>query len=90
MHQRALLAVFLRRRLDGARARMAQLEERMQALGPLSVLSRGYSLAFNEQGTLLRDASTVELGDSVTIVLARGRLGAKVEQVEKALAKAKP
>jgi exodeoxyribonuclease VII large subunit len=64
------------------RARLNGLSERVRTLGPTSVLARGYSLTFAADGTLVRDASTLERGDALSIVLARGRLGASVERIE--------
>jgi exodeoxyribonuclease VII large subunit len=52
-----------------------QLEER----GPLKVLERGYAIATDTAGNVLRDAAQVATGDQVNIQLHRGRLGAEVK-----------
>jgi exodeoxyribonuclease VII large subunit len=54
--------------------RMASLD----ALSPLSVLNRGFSITENERGEILRDAANVKTGDEVKIRLAKGRIEAKV------------
>ena len=54
--------------------KMAQLD----ALSPLSVLNRGFSIAENEKGEILRDAKNVSANDNVKIRLARGTIKAKV------------
>ena len=54
------------------------------ALSPLAVLSRGYAIAQREDGTLLRDANSVSIGDSVQVRLAKGQIGVKVDQIEEA------
>lgn len=59
--------------------KMAQLD----ALSPLSVLNRGFSIAENETGEILRDANDVETNDKVKIRLARGTIEARVESVNK-------
>ncbi|HXG84315.1 MAG TPA: exodeoxyribonuclease VII large subunit [Pyrinomonadaceae bacterium] len=55
----------------------------LDALSPLSVLKRGFSLVQTETGEILRDAGNVKEGDNVKIRLARGKLEAKVLFVEK-------
>jgi len=51
----------------------------LDALSPLAVLHRGYAIAQREDGTLLRDAKAVSIGDSVKVRLAKGRIKATVE-----------
>lgn len=59
--------------------RMASLD----ALSPLSVLNRGFSIAENEKGEILRDAEKVKADDKVKIRLAKGKIEAKVLSLEK-------
>jgi exodeoxyribonuclease VII large subunit len=47
---------------------------RLEALSPLNVLTRGYSLTQKPSGELLRDSSEVRVGDSVVTRLHRGRI----------------
>jgi exodeoxyribonuclease VII large subunit len=54
----------------------------LDALSPLSVLSRGYAIAQDSEGRLLRDAEAVSVGDQVNVRLARGRLNTMVQDVE--------
>ena len=53
-----------------------QLHER----SPLKVLERGYAIATDANGNLLRDAAQVQLGDAVSIQLHRGRLTTEVKK----------
>lgn len=55
----------------------------LNALSPLAVLSRGFSIAENETGEILRDAAKIKKGDEVKILLANGKLKTKVLEVEK-------
>jgi exodeoxyribonuclease VII large subunit len=48
------------------------------------VLSRGYALAFDEQGRLLRDAAQVAPGDALRVRLEKGALAARVVAREEA------
>jgi len=55
---------------------------RLQALSPLNVLARGYSLTRTADGArIVHSASQVRPGDRVEVLLAAGRLLAEVEQV---------
>jgi len=57
--------------------------ERLVALSPESVLSRGYSITQDAAtGVVLRGASETAAGRKVRIRLAAGRLGARVDEVE--------
>lgn len=69
-------------RLEDARSRLKIAVASLDALSPLAVLGRGYALARDARGNLLRDASAVEAGDQINLRLARGALIARVEQTE--------
>lgn len=51
---------------------------KLDAMSPLKVLSRGYSIASTEHGALLRSASQVEIGERIHISLCDGSLNAVV------------
>ena len=51
---------------------------KLDALSPLSVLARGYSITQNEDGRILRDAAAAKPGDKLKIRLERGKLNAEV------------
>ena len=57
--------------------------ERLLALSPDAVLSRGYSLTLDEEtGAVVRSATDTKVDRKLRIRLATGRLGARVEEVE--------
>jgi exodeoxyribonuclease VII large subunit len=66
---RVLLAK--RHRLESA---MVRLEER----SPFKILERGYSIAYDSAGRVLRSAEQVAIGDEISVRLARGELAAEV------------
>ena len=51
---------------------------KLDAMSPLKVLTRGYSMAQNERGEVVRSISQVELGERITVSLADGKLSATV------------
>ena len=55
----------------------------LDALSPLAVLSRGFSIIETEAGEILRDANDIKENEDVKIRLARGKIEAKVISVEK-------
>jgi exodeoxyribonuclease VII large subunit len=69
-------------RLDDARSRLAVAAVALDAMSPLAVLGRGYALAHDARGRVLRDASKVAEGERVRVRLSRGALRCRVEAVE--------
>jgi exodeoxyribonuclease VII large subunit len=62
------------------RQRAAALAGQLEALSPLGVLSRGYSLTLKRAtGELIRDATQVSAGDELLTKLARGEVISRVE-----------
>ena len=51
---------------------------KLDAMSPLKVLTRGYSMAQTERGEVLRSVSQVELGERISILLSDGKLSATV------------
>ena len=69
--------------LDRRRLALERLGGRLDALSPLGVLDRGYSLTQNAvDGAVVRSASTLNPGDRLRIRLANGSVLARVESVE--------
>ncbi len=59
-------------------ARLARATARLEALSPLAVLSRGYALVYNAQGTLLRSVNETAPAETIRVRLAQGTLAAEV------------
>ena len=57
---------------------------KLDAMSPLKVLTRGYSMAQTETGTVIRSVSQVELGERIRISLSDGNLSATVMNKEEA------
>jgi exodeoxyribonuclease VII large subunit len=78
----AELGVRAERLLRTKRERLDRLRLQLEERGPLRVLERGYAIATDAVGNVLRDAAQVALGDSVAIQLRRGRLTTEVKKKE--------
>jgi exodeoxyribonuclease VII large subunit len=64
-----------------ARGELGRQSAALSALSPYATLERGYSIVRGPSGAVLRDVRSVESGDSVSVRLQRGELGARVESV---------
>lgn len=51
---------------------------KLDAMSPLKVLTRGYSMAQTEAGEVLRSIRQVELGERISVLLSDGKLSATV------------
>ena len=73
----------VRRVIDSRRNHLARLAATLEALSPVGVLARGYSLTFRDSDPApLRDTRLVQVGDRLRVQLARGSLVAWVEAVQ--------
>jgi exodeoxyribonuclease VII large subunit len=78
----AELGVRAERLLQKKRDRVEKLLLQLNERSPLKVLERGYAIATDSSGIVLRDAAQVALGDSVAIQLHRGKLSTEVKKKE--------
>ncbi|GAB3279091.1 exodeoxyribonuclease VII large subunit [Parahaliea aestuarii] len=69
----------VRNRLQRAREQLGQLAQLLDSVSPLATLGRGYSVLTSEAGKVIRDAADVDIGQTLSGRLARGRLALRVE-----------
>ena len=72
--------MIVRQQLTRRRDRLQSHAERLQALSPLAVLERGYSIVLGPDQQAVRDATAVRPGDALDIRVARGRVAATVDR----------
>ena len=65
--------------LAGPKRQTAALAASLDAMSPLKVLGRGFSVVTDESGRVLRRARDVPAGSQVTALLSEGRLRCRVE-----------
>jgi exodeoxyribonuclease VII large subunit len=53
---------------------------RLEERSPLALLERGYAIAYDASGKVLRSPDQVALGDDIHVRLARGSLDATVHE----------
>jgi len=80
----------LQRRIDQAarnrtrtsRDRLGTAAAALQALSPLKVLGRGYSMTRTAEGQVVRNAADLKTGDQILTTLADGQLTSRVEATQ--------
>ena len=72
------------RRLESGRHELATLAASLNALSPLGVLDRGYSLTKRlSDGTLIRAAKDLNVGDRISTLLANGSLVSQITEIDR-------
>jgi exodeoxyribonuclease VII large subunit len=64
--------------LNHSTHRFANLTRALEALSPLAILNRGYSITFDEKGNALQTATQVKPGDILQTRLAKGTIQSQV------------
>ena len=77
--QRSRLLAAQERRLSDARHGFVRAAAALDALSPLKVLGRGYAVASDETGRVLRSVAEAEVGAQIALRLRDGSLGCRVE-----------
>ncbi|KKK33241.1 exodeoxyribonuclease VII large subunit [Mesobacillus campisalis] len=75
--KRAMAAI-----LSEKQQEFAGLVSTLEALNPLKIMERGYSLAYTEEGSLIKRPSQVKANDSLTVKLPDGQINCIVKNVE--------
>ena len=81
-HESRMLATLMQRAVAQKKQRFAHLAAALDAMSPLKVLSRGYSMTFDAQGHVVRSVRTLSCGDRITVRLADGRASAEVQEIQ--------
>ncbi len=66
-------------RLQEAERQRDALAKEIEALSPLSILSRGYSVTRGEDGMIIRQVSDAKPGDRITTIVSDGSISSVVE-----------
>lgn len=81
--------IHLTSRIEGAmtahirdnKSTLSALSARLEAINPLAVLARGYSMIRSEEGAVLSSVTSVREGDRVDVVMSDGKLNATIDKV---------
>lgn len=61
--------------------RLSVASARLDALSPLKVLSRGYSIAKNNQNNYINSVNELEIGQNITLILSDGQAQCEVKKI---------
>lgn len=79
LQQRAVRAI--QQRLLQRQQHLHNLMQRAHSVSPLAVLSRGYAIISSQDGSVLRDATQVRVGDVVRAKLNAGEVSASITAI---------
>jgi exodeoxyribonuclease VII large subunit len=80
--QNRFMAMMVTRKLRDCGTTVVMLQEKLKGMSPLSVLGRGYSITRKlPEKRVLRSASQVGRGDTVSVTLAEGELECLVKKI---------
>ena len=69
------------RKIHGAKEQFVKHVAKLDALSPLKILKRGYSVAEDDKGNPVSSVSAFEVGSRVYVTLSDGKLGCDVTQI---------
>ena len=64
--------------LERKKSSLVSHAAKLDALNPLSVVARGYSAVFNDEGKLIKSISQTKKGDMVSFMVTDGKISAEV------------
>jgi len=71
----------IRRQIEQAKQRVARQAASLEALSPLSVLARGYSVTRDANGSVVRKGVELVEGDQIETILSQGSVISRVEEI---------
>ena len=80
-YSRERLTAASRHLLQGKKEQFVRLTAALDAMSPLKVLARGYSVVRSADGSILQESSGAAPGDTITVDLRSGGLRAEVREV---------
>ena len=69
-------------KLQNTKQNIFLLQEKISYLNPKTILERGYSIAYDETGSVIKSSNTIQKGERITLVVRDGKIYSTVETVE--------
>jgi exodeoxyribonuclease VII large subunit len=69
-------------RIEAAQRKFGLAAAALDAMSPLRVLERGYAIAHDAEGHVVRDVETISIGDELRLRLWKGELDCRVESTK--------
>ena len=83
LHLSEKLDIHTEKKLERMRSVLGEAVAKLEALSPLAVVSRGYSVVADANGETLKSVDTVSVGDRIEIKMNGGELDAVVSNIRK-------
>lgn len=77
-HLRSRLIAGFERTTSAKKQRFISMTAKLDAMSPLKVLTRGYSMTQEENGNLVSSVQQTDIGDNIRVILSDGTLSATV------------
>lgn len=68
--------------INDKKTSLALNASRLDSLSPLATLSRGYAIALDSRGTVIKTAGDVQAGEDIEVVVSEGRIQCNVKGVK--------
>jgi len=72
----------MRQKLERQTRQLQTLQQNLMHLNPQAILSRGYTLAYAEDGSLLKSVQTLQKGNEITLQFPDGQVTTTVDRVD--------
>lgn len=72
----------IQKKVHDVRRSAERFEAKLTSLSPLAVLERGYSIAYSEDGTILKNATQTSSGKAIRVKLHHGLLQCEVKETQ--------
>jgi len=79
----SVLTLNIKHRISDAEAKLSAYASVLQSVSPLTIISKGYAVCIDKNGTMIRDVSSVKLNDNIGIQFRDGRAEAMVQKITK-------
>lgn len=70
-------------KLQGVKQSIELLQEKITGMNPEAILKRGYSIAYSENGKVLKNTQQVHEGEKISLRLFEGKIFTEVQKIEK-------
>ena len=82
-HLSEKLDIITEKRVDKARASLSGVAAKLDALSPLAVVARGYSVVTDTEGNALKSVQSAKVGANIDIRMSDGSISATVKSIKK-------
>lgn len=83
LHLSEKLDIIAAKRTDKARAQLAGVAAKLEALSPLAVVARGYGVVTDKDGNGIKSVDDTKAGENIKVIMSDGSINATVVEIKK-------